>query len=62
MHIFIYIYMLGAMLMWPIFKISDIILWSKIRQNLGGRYVIYIYIYVYIYINYLAVCINMNIF
>jgi len=29
--------LLGAILMWPIFKISDIILWSKIRQNLGGR-------------------------
>jgi long-chain acyl-CoA synthetase len=32
--------LLGAILMWPIFKISDIILWSKIRQNLGGRYVL----------------------
>jgi long-chain acyl-CoA synthetase len=32
--------LLGAVLMWPIFKISDIILWSKIRQNLGGRYVL----------------------
>jgi long-chain acyl-CoA synthetase len=28
---------LGALFMYPIFKLADMILWSKIRQNLGGR-------------------------